>query len=99
MAILHLLASSGIAALLLLGGRTAHSYLKISIVLDCTSFCCIRKQDDLAMLLCQTKFILWDEAPMTNKLAFEVVDQILRDLTDRNEPFGDIVFIMSGDFR
>jgi hypothetical protein len=50
------------------------------------------------MLLRQTKFILWDEAPMTNKLAFEVVDQILRDFTDRNEPFGDIVFIMSGDF-
>jgi hypothetical protein len=36
---------------------------------------------------------------MTNKLAFEAVDQTLRDLTDRNEPFGGIVFIMSGDFR
>jgi hypothetical protein len=35
---------------------------------------------------------------MTNKLAFEAVDRTLRDLTDRNEPFGGIVFIMSGDF-
>jgi hypothetical protein len=92
-------ASSGIAALLLSGGQTAHSYLKIPIALDCTSFCYIRKQDDLAVLIRQTKLILWDETPMTNKLSFEAVDRTLRDLTDWNEPFGGIVFVMSGDFR
>jgi hypothetical protein len=36
---------------------------------------------------------------MTNKLAFEAVDRTLRDLTDMNEPFGDIVLVMLGDFR
>jgi hypothetical protein len=92
-------ASSSIVALLLSGGRTAHSYLKIPIALDHTSFCYIRKQDDLAVLIRQTKLILWDEAPMTNKLAFEAVDRTLRDLTDMNESFGGIVFVMSGDFR
>jgi hypothetical protein len=35
---------------------------------------------------------------MTNKLVFEVADRILRDLIDKNEPFGDIVFVMLGDF-
>jgi len=93
------IASSGIATLLLSGGRMAHSYLKILIALDCTSFCYICKQDDLAVLIRQTKLILWDEAPMTNKLAFEAVDRTLCDLTNRNEPFGGIVFVMSGDFR
>ncbi len=92
-------ASSGIATLLFSGGRMAHSYLKIPIALDRTSFYCIRKQDDLVALIRQTKFILWDEAPMTNKLAFEAVDRTLRDFTNRNEPFGGIVFVMSGDFR
>ncbi len=92
-------AFSGITALLLLGGRTAHSYLKIPIVLDRKSFYYIRKQDDLTALIRQTKLILWDEAPMTNKLAFEVVDRTLHDLTNRNEPFGGIVFVMLGDFR
>ncbi len=77
----------------------AHSYLKIPIVLNHMSFYYIRKQDDLAALIRQTKLILWDEAPMINKLAFEVVDRTLRDLTDKNEPFGDIVFVMSRDFR
>ncbi|KAH9570040.1 hypothetical protein CY35_02G018900 [Sphagnum magellanicum] len=92
-------ASSCIAALLLSGAWTTHLYLKIPIALDHTSFCYIRKQDDLAALIRQTKFILWDEAPMTNKLAFEAVDRTLRDLTDRNEPFSGIVFVMSGDFH
>ncbi len=36
-------ASSGIAALLLSGGRMAHLYLKIPIALDHTSFYCIHK--------------------------------------------------------
>jgi ATP-dependent DNA helicase PIF1 len=89
---------SGIVALLLSGGQTTHSYLKISIALDCMSLCYIHKQDDLAELIRQTKLILWDEAPMINKLTFEVVDRILRDLIDRNEPFGGIIFVMSGDF-
>jgi ATP-dependent DNA helicase PIF1 len=97
--IVLVVASSGIAVLLLSGGRIAHSYLKIPIALDRTSFCCIYKQDDLTTLIRQTKLILWDEAPMTNKLAFEAVGQTLRDLTNRNEPFGIIVFVMSGDFR
>jgi hypothetical protein len=44
-------ASSGIAALLLSGRRTTHSYLKIPIALDCKSFYYIRKQDDLAALI------------------------------------------------
>jgi ATP-dependent DNA helicase PIF1 len=77
----------------------AHSYLKIPITLDRMSFCCIRKQADLVVLIRQMKLILWDEAPMTNKLTFEAMDRTLRDLIDKNEPFGGIVFVMSGDFR
>ncbi len=51
------------------------------------------------MLICQTKFILWDEALMNNKLAFEAMYRTMRDLIDRNESFGGIVFVMSRDFR
>jgi hypothetical protein len=36
---------------------------------------------------------------MINKLAFEAMDRTLRDLIDRNEPFGNIIFVMSGDFH
>jgi hypothetical protein len=68
-------------------------------MLNRMSFCYIRKQDDLMALIRQTKLILWDEAPMTNKLTFEAMDRTMCDLTDRNKPFGGIVFVMSGDFR
>ncbi len=51
------------------------------------------------MLIRQTKLILSNEVPMTNKFAFKAVDRTLRDLTNRNEPFGGIVFVMLGDFR
>jgi hypothetical protein len=67
-------ASPGILTLLFSRGRTAHSYFKIPIALDRTSFCYIPKQDYLAALIHHTKLILWDEAPMTNKLAFKMVD-------------------------
>ncbi len=52
-----IVASSGIAALLLSRVQTAHSYLKIPIALDRTSLCYIRKQDDLVALIRQTKLI------------------------------------------
>ncbi len=50
-------ASLGIATLLLLGGRMAHSYLKIPIAFDHTSFYYIRKQDDLVALIRQMKLL------------------------------------------
>ncbi len=49
-------------------------------------------------LIRQTKLIFWDEAPMINKLAFEVVDQTLRDLINRNEPLATLFSSCEGIF-
>jgi len=68
-------ASSGIAALLLDGGRTAHSRFKISLKLTETSLLNISQQSDLAELIKATKLIIWDEAPMAHRFAFEAVDK------------------------
>jgi hypothetical protein len=56
-------ASSDIAALLLEGGRTAHSVFKIPIALGKDSMCSIPVQSDSAELLWEAKLIVWDEAP------------------------------------
>lgn len=37
-------------------------------------------RSDLAALLKKCKLIIWDEAPMTNKLCFEALDRSLRDV-------------------
>ncbi|KAJ3858657.1 PIF1-like helicase-domain-containing protein [Lentinula novae-zelandiae] len=68
-------ASTGIAALLLPGGRTAHSMFKIPIDgLMEELLCNIPKQSSRAELLWQTHAIIWDESPMQNRLAFEALD-------------------------
>ena len=92
-------ASSGIAATLLPGGRTAHSRFKIPINVEVGSFCSISKQSDLAKLLRETTTIIWDEAPMTNRYALEALDRSLKDILDCDAPFGGKVMILGGDFR
>uniref|UniRef100_K3YXY4 ATP-dependent DNA helicase n=2 Tax=Setaria italica TaxID=4555 RepID=K3YXY4_SETIT len=98
-------ASSGIAALLLPGGRTAHSRFHIPLNINNESTCDIKQGSLLAELLNKTSLILWDEAPMTNKHCFEALDKSLRDIlrfTDENskdKPFGGMTIVMGGDFR
>ena len=93
-------ASSGIAAVLLDGGTTAHSCFKIPVNgLNELSTCYINKQSEEAKLIKATSLIIWDEAPMQHKHTFEAVDQTFRDLTDINRPFGGLIVVMGGDFR
>jgi hypothetical protein len=60
-------ASSGIASLLLLGGRTAHSKFKIPIDLHDESTCNITQQMKMAELVCKVDLIIWDEALMMHR--------------------------------
>ena len=97
-------ATSGIAALLLKGGSTAHSTFKIPINVTEDSTCSISKQSDLAALLKVSSLIIWDEVTMSHKHGIEAVDRLLRDLMSSpgykcDIPFGGKVVIFSGDFR
>ena len=93
-------ASSGIAALLLEGGRTAHSRLKIPVNgINELSTCNIKKRSNEEELIKVARIIIWDEAPMQHKYTFEAVDRTLRDLTQVDKPFGGKVVVMGGDFR
>ncbi|CAF2330553.1 unnamed protein product [Brassica napus] len=79
-------ASSGIAALLLPGGRTAHSRFNIPIDLKATSTCHITPGTMLAELIEKAALIIWDEAPMTHRHAFEALDKSLRDILSLHDP-------------
>ncbi|GJV44464.1 ATP-dependent DNA helicase PIF1-like protein [Tanacetum coccineum] len=68
--------SSGIASLLMSGGRTTHSRFHIPINIDETFTCFISAQSDLGAMLEKCKIIIWDEAPMANKHCFEVLSVI-----------------------
>ncbi|XP_071739009.1 uncharacterized protein [Rutidosis leptorrhynchoides] len=73
-------ATSGIAALLLSGGRTAHSHFRIPLQLTDESFCTIKSDSNLAELIRRAKLIIWDEAPMVNKMCVEALDRSFRDI-------------------
>ncbi|KAI3956795.1 hypothetical protein MKW92_017597 [Papaver armeniacum] len=86
-------ASSGISSLLLPGGRTAHSRFKIPLKPNETSSCNVIMQDDLAMLLKKTDLIIWDEAPMVHRYAFEAVNKTMIDIMSTDD------HVLGGDFR
>ena len=92
-------ASSGIAALLLRGGRTSHSMFKIPIELSENSTCAIPKESQLAGLIRQTDLIVWDEVPMQHRFGPEAVDRSFRDIRNDDRPFGGITVVFGGDFQ
>jgi hypothetical protein len=93
-------ASSGIASLLLSGGRTAHSMFKIPLSLDPESTCPIPKEGGLAALIRNTRLIIWDEITMQHRYAAEAVDRTCRDILDApDRPFGGITVVFGGDFQ
>ena len=92
-------ASSGIAALLLIGGRTAHSCFKIPIKIHESSTCSIGKHTDLAELICITDLVIWDEAPMQHRHNHEAVDHTFHDICNCDQPFGGLTVVFGGDFK
>eukprot|EP00966_Prymnesium_polylepis_P017435 402101-Prymnesium_polylepis.1 len=88
-------ASSGIAALLMDGGRTLHSRFKAPLKPTETDPTWIKAETNLANLVRRAKLIIWDEAPMNHRFLLEGLDRTLRDRMaapgqDSNElpPFG-----------
>ncbi|XP_071704646.1 uncharacterized protein [Rutidosis leptorrhynchoides] len=80
-------ASSGIASLFLPSGRTTHSRFKLPLVITNESMCNVKKNTQMATLLQNTDFIVWDEVPMNNKRCFEALDRSLRDILGDTEEF------------
>ena len=91
--------SSGISALLIRGGWTAHSMFKILIDgLDECSSCSIQKNSQQADLIHATKAIIWDEVGAQHCHAVEAVDHTLCDICSNPQPFGGITIVLGGDF-
>ncbi|KAJ1689867.1 hypothetical protein LUZ63_014022 [Rhynchospora breviuscula] len=98
-------ASSGLSSLLLQGGVTAYSRFKIPLKLREGSTCDIKKNTNLAELLRETSLIIWDEAPMSNRICFEALDRSMRDIlgdvntSNRDKPFGGVTVVLGGGFQ
>jgi hypothetical protein len=91
-------ASSGIAALLIMGGKTAYSRFKILLKLNESSTCNISRGSKDARLINLAKLFIWDEVPILYKFAFEALDRTFCDITQVDKPFRGKVFVFGGDF-
>jgi hypothetical protein len=97
-------ASLGIASLLLLGDKIAHSRFKILINMHDESTCNITQQMKVAELVRKADLIIWDEAPMMHCRAFKAIDRTLRDFMQLDDTqvidkiFGGKTVVLGGDF-
>ena len=91
--------------MLLPGGRTAHSKFRIPIQISFDSTCFLPRLKEHSELLRKAEIIIWDEAPMMHRWAFEALDRSLRDImsqddkNNENLPFGNKLILCGGDFR
>ena len=92
-------ASTGLAAQNLEGGRTAHSRFKIPIPILDDSTCGIKAQSDLAKMIKEAALIIWDEVFSSHKFNIEAVERTLRDIVQNDQDFGGKVVCLSGDPR
>ncbi|XP_021768934.1 ATP-dependent DNA helicase PIF1-like [Chenopodium quinoa] len=90
-------ASSGIAALGLSGGRTANSRFKIPLDVDEIPSFSISKQSSLGQLIRLARLIVWDEVPMAKRQTIEYFDRLLQDVCSNQQKFGGNVVVFGGD--
>ncbi len=93
-------AISGIAATLIMNGRTLHARCKVPIEnLNDKSFCNISKRDATAELIRKCVVLVIDEDTMAHKHVFEAVDRTFRDIREDDRPFGGVTIVLSGDWH
>jgi len=93
-------ATSGVAASIMPGGRTAHSRFKIPLSIEDGAYCNFTKQSGTAKLLRMASLIIWDEATMTKRQGVEALDNSMRDVLEHPDlPFGGKTVVFGGDFR
>ena len=93
-------ATSGVAASIMPGGRTAHSRFMIPLTINDGAFYNFMKQSGTTKLLQTSSLIIWDEATMTKRQVIEALDNSLGDIMDRPElSFRGKTVVFGGDFR
>ena len=92
-------ASSGVAAILLKGGRTAHSTFKIPIPCGPKNRCNLAGHTDLVKKMKEVDLIVWDEVLMCDRNCIEAVDRTLQDLRNNRYRFGGTTTLFYGDYR
>jgi hypothetical protein len=101
----HSAAPTGMAASILINGRTLHVLFKLPVKTekDGSKNKHLPPLNDKAVLLLRNKFkgcsvLLIDEVSMANGITLSHIDSRLRQIFDNDSPFGGLAIILMGDF-
>ena len=90
---------SGVAATLLVGGKTVHSTFKIPLNANNESTSLMNRNSDAANSLISCSLFVIDEVSMMDIDSLCIIDSLLRELTGSDIPFGGKTVVFGGDFR
>ena len=88
-----------ITFLLLKGGHTVYSTFKVPIEIYKFSSCSIKKNSELADLICQADLVIWDKAPMQHRHIYEAVNRTFQDIWGSDAFFGGLSVVFDSDFQ
>ncbi|KAL3118683.1 hypothetical protein niasHT_006511 [Heterodera trifolii] len=92
-------ASTGIAALLLIGGGTAHRHFYVPNDVSQETPPMLNFESAKAEQLRRAQLIIIDEISMLSNTVLDYIDRLLRDVCANGRPFGNKVVVLSGDWR
>ncbi|KAL3110874.1 hypothetical protein niasHT_014811 [Heterodera trifolii] len=92
-------ASTGIAALLLIGGGTAHRHFYVPNDVSQETPPMLNFESAKADQLRRAQLIIIDEISMLSNTVLDYIDRLLRDVCANASPFGNKVVVLSGDWR
>nr|XP_046478596.1 uncharacterized protein LOC124217240 [Neodiprion pinetum] len=88
---------TGIAAILLPYGTTAHKTFGLPLTLQKEGT--IFTNATMKKKIQSIDVFIWDECSMIPKIALELIDRTLKDIMEDASPFGGKTIILGGDFR
>ncbi|KAL3073743.1 hypothetical protein niasHS_015485 [Heterodera schachtii] len=92
-------ASTGIAALLLIGGGTAHRHFFVPNDVTDETAPMLNFEAEKAQQLREADLIIIDEISMLSSKVLRYIERLLRDVCAGALPFGGKVIVLSGDWR
>ncbi|GMR38684.1 hypothetical protein PMAYCL1PPCAC_08879, partial [Pristionchus mayeri] len=87
-------ASTGIASILLRNGSTAHRQFFIPLNPKEHSMSTMHVESGPAKWLKKTDLIIYDEATMSDRITFNIIDRLLQNIMLNNLPFGGKVMLL-----
>ena len=93
------MASTGIAATMVLNAGTVHSTFYIANDVTLATESKMPAHSIRAQELAATDLFILDEVSMLSQSVLSYVDKVLRDITNVNEPFGGKCMLLGGDWK